>query len=95
MGNRGRVLAFDRDPKRLERLKANAALTGATSIEAHCRDFLETDPFSAELAGVQGILLDPSCSGSGTVGFRVEGTHPNPCILSSATPADLGSDLRS
>ena len=100
MGDRGRVLAFDRDPKRLERLKANAALTGATSIEAHCRDFLETDPFSAELAGVQGILLDPSCSGSGTVRRSYFRSHQKlsqyvcpECILSSA-PADLFAVLR-
>ncbi len=28
------MLAFDRDPKRLDRLKANAAATGATNIVA-------------------------------------------------------------
>ena len=72
MGNSGKILAFDRDPERLERLKRNAALTGATSIKAHCQDFLGTDPFSTELAGVQAIILDPSCSGSGTVGRRLE-----------------------
>ena len=34
MGGKGSVLAFDRDPKRLDRLKANAAATGATNIVA-------------------------------------------------------------
>jgi len=34
MGGKGSVLAFDRDAKRLDRLKANAAATGATNIVA-------------------------------------------------------------
>lgn len=34
MGGKGTVWAFDRDAKRLERLKANAETTGATNIVA-------------------------------------------------------------
>ena len=34
MGGRGTIFAFDRDAKRLDRLKSNAAATGATIIKA-------------------------------------------------------------
>lgn len=67
MGNNGSILALDRDPKRLKRLQDNAEITGSKIITAHCQDFLLADPHSPEFAAVQGILLDPSCSGSGTV----------------------------
>ena len=67
MGNKGSILALDRDPKRLKRLQDNAKLTGAEDIAAQCKDFLQTDPSSSGFSAVTGILLDPSCSGSGTV----------------------------
>ena len=34
MGGKGTIWAFDRDAKRLERLKANADITGAANIVA-------------------------------------------------------------
>ena len=40
MEGQGRVLAFDRDAKRLARLKANARAAAATNIEARVADFL-------------------------------------------------------
>jgi 25S rRNA (cytosine2278-C5)-methyltransferase len=33
---------------------------------------LKTDPNSADLRNIQGILLDPSCSGSGTAATRMD-----------------------
>ena len=42
------MLAFDRDPKRLARLKANAKAAAASNVEAQQADFLSlplaTDP---------------------------------------------------
>ncbi|KAI8103319.1 hypothetical protein M9435_004658 [Picochlorum sp. BPE23] len=73
---RGKVFAFDKDTRRLEILKKNVALTGTTSIiEPSCRDFLEADP--GEFARVDAILLDPSCSGSGTAVSRMDYLLPN------------------
>ena len=67
----GRVHAFDADAFRLKRLKANCQTAGAGSIvRAKCEDFLKVDPTSPEYAGVRAVLLDPSCSGSGTAGTR-------------------------
>lgn len=64
MQGEGRITAFDADHRRLKRLKANAAATGATNIVAKHADFLSVAP--AEFPQVRAILLDPSCSGSGT-----------------------------
>ncbi|GFR46288.1 hypothetical protein Agub_g7844, partial [Astrephomene gubernaculifera] len=78
MGNKGRVIAFDKDPRRLSRLQANAALTGAAGcIEARLGDFLATDPTAPEFAEVRGVLLDPSCSGSGTTFTRMDHLLPS------------------
>lgn len=77
MGGKGSVLAFDRDPKRLDRLKANAAATGATNIVAQQADFLSLDMCSDELREVRGVMLDPSCSGSGTCHSRMDHLLPS------------------
>jgi putative methyltransferase len=50
---RPRVFAFDKDPKRLKRLQANVAKTGAGSIvQPRQADFLSLDPTAAEFAQV-------------------------------------------
>lgn len=70
MQNQGRVTACDKDPKRLKLLESNVATVGATNIITRCLDFLDIDPNSEEFRDVDAILLDPSCSGSGTVGLQ-------------------------
>ena len=67
VGKDGGVYAFDADERRLKRLKENAAMTGSDGIiRAKCQDFLTVDPAAEEYASVRALLLDPSCSGSGT-----------------------------
>ena len=79
VGETGRVLAFDKDPRRLARLRANAAAAGASGcITARCADFLALSLASApEFAAVTGALLDPSCSGSGTALSRMDHLLPS------------------
>ncbi|GIL96554.1 hypothetical protein Vretimale_2342 [Volvox reticuliferus] len=84
MGNKGRVLAFDKDPKRLARLRSNAVLTGASCIEARLADFLSLDPTAPEFREVRGVLLDPSCSGSGTIFTRMDHLLPSHRIRGTA-----------
>lgn len=75
-GDVGHVVAFDKDPKRLQRLKDNATLTGAAGIiDPQCEDFLKTDP--NEYKHIDAILLDPSCSGSGTSVSRMDYLLPS------------------
>lgn len=78
----GRIFAFDRDPKRLGRLGANVALTKSGSIiTARCADFLTVDPQSDEYEGVDAVLLDPSCSGSGTSVSRMDYLLPSAQVM--------------
>lgn len=77
MGGKGTIFALDRDAKRLDRLKGNAAATGATIIKAQQADFLSLAMGSKELEGVQGVILDPSCSGSGTRLSRMDNLLPS------------------
>ena len=71
VGKSGKVRAFDADRVRLKRLRANAECTGSSAIvTAKCADFLKLDPHDPTYAGVRAVLLDPSCSGSGTAGTR-------------------------
>ena len=72
VGPTGRVIAYDRDPARLALLTAAVARAGAGRIvDARCADFLSIDP-AAALPAVDAVLLDPSCSGSGTAAAGVD-----------------------
>jgi putative methyltransferase len=52
------VLAFDKDPKRLARLVANAKRAGAGGIvKAECADFLSLDPEEDRFAKVRVLVL--------------------------------------
>ncbi|KAI5844472.1 S-adenosyl-L-methionine-dependent methyltransferase, partial [Morchella snyderi] len=73
VGKTGRVLAYEKDPKRAKTLEMMVGKAGAEKIvEVRAgADFLLSDPWSETekegLAKVSHILLDPSCSGSGIV----------------------------
>ncbi|KAG7671161.1 hypothetical protein Ndes2526B_g02378 [Nannochloris sp. 'desiccata'] len=81
------VIAFDKDPTRLIRLKENADRAGSGDIiEARRGDFLAVDPTEADFKNVSAVLLDPSCSGSGTVFSRMD--HLLPSAASKAVGAE-------
>lgn len=72
----GSVIAFDRDKNRLNRLESNIKNQSASDIiTAKCCDFLQEDPAAHE--DVDAILLDPSCSGSGTSISRMDYLIPS------------------
>jgi 25S rRNA (cytosine2278-C5)-methyltransferase len=81
------VIAFDKDPTRLKRLQENADRAGAGGIiEARRGDFLAVNPTEADFKNVSAVLLDPSCSGSGTVFSRMD--HLLPSAASKAVGAE-------
>jgi 25S rRNA (cytosine2278-C5)-methyltransferase len=74
VGPTGTVIGCDRDARRLETLAGAAARSRTSAIirPLHA-DFLSLSPASRPdlpLGGVRAILLDPSCSGSGTSAVR-------------------------
>uniref|UniRef100_A0A7S1X3C8 SAM-dependent MTase RsmB/NOP-type domain-containing protein n=1 Tax=Tetraselmis chuii TaxID=63592 RepID=A0A7S1X3C8_9CHLO len=78
LAGKGKVMAFDRDKVRLKRLVGNAKTAGAEGvIEAEVRDFMALDPTDERFAEVRGVILDPSCSGSGLVLSRGDHLLPS------------------
>ncbi|KAJ7522083.1 hypothetical protein O6H91_19G082600 [Diphasiastrum complanatum] len=77
MKGRGRILACEQDRSRLKTLKKTVELAGASNIEVLHQDFLQSNPFAAKFSKVRAILLDPSCSGSGTTLHRLDNLLPS------------------
>lgn len=70
MGDRGRVLACDVHPRKLEALAHRAAALGVRCLEAHHLDARE---LGARVPGVaDAVLVDAPCSGLGTIRRRPE-----------------------
>lgn len=66
-GRPGAITAFERDTKRAETLRKMVGRAGADQcVAVRCDDFTNADP--EEFASVTGMLVDPSCSGSGIFG---------------------------
>ena len=90
-GALGQIFAFDLDPKRFQRLYKNVKHCGAEKIvRPELRDFLSVDPLKeTKFAEVRAILLDPSCSGSGTIHSRGDFLLGNtPSAWNEQTEAD-------
>jgi 16S rRNA (cytosine967-C5)-methyltransferase len=68
MGDRGTVIAVDRDPRRLVRVRENAERLGLSCITTRAGDVTEDLPFLPEK--IDRILVDAPCSGLGTLGRR-------------------------
>lgn len=64
------IHAFEKDAKRAKTLEKMVKIAGSDSFtQIHPgHDFLRVDPSDDEYRKVGGIVLDPSCSGSGIVG---------------------------
>ena len=78
MANAGRVSAFDRDEQRAASMGRLLDSAHATCAEAAAADFLTIEPTEPRWRDVEGLLLDPSCSGSGTTFFQVGDGHAEP-----------------
>jgi len=75
--NRARkIFAFEKDAARSKILAKMVTQAGASTMVsiAMASDFLQAQPDDSKYANVTGILLDPSCSGSGIVGRDDEPT---------------------
>lgn len=77
MKGTGMIFAFDRDRGRAGVLEENLHKSGARNFRVICADFLTIDPAAREYAEVSCILLDPSCSGSGTSHSRMDHLLPS------------------
>lgn len=64
------IFAFEKDSRRAQTLEKMVKIAGSKAMTriALGQDFLQVDPESEKFRNVGGLLLDPSCSGSGIVG---------------------------
>ncbi|KAL0311844.1 UNVERIFIED_CONTAM: 25S rRNA (cytosine-C(5))-methyltransferase NSUN5 [Sesamum radiatum] len=77
MKGEGKILACELNKERVKRLKNNVKLAGATNVKVMHEDFLNLDPRDPSYSKVRAILLDPSCSGSGTAFERFDHLLPS------------------
>eukprot|EP00897_Mesotaenium_endlicherianum_P009684 jgi/Mesen1/8744/ME000052S08166 len=92
MEGRGHVVACELSAERVKRLRHTVALMGASNVEVRHCDFLKLDPGCADLAHVKAVLLDPSCSGSGTAAQRLD--HLMPSVAAAAAASSSSSSAR-
>ncbi|KAG5244106.1 28S rRNA (cytosine-C(5))-methyltransferase [Salix suchowensis] len=76
MKGKGKIIACELNKDRAKRLEDTIRLSGATNIEVMHGDFLKIDP-KGPFSKVSAILLDPSCSGSGTASQRLDHLLPS------------------
>ncbi|CAH8363160.1 unnamed protein product [Eruca vesicaria subsp. sativa] len=77
MKGQGKIIACELNEERVKRLEQTIKLSGATNIEVVHGDFLGLNPEDPSFAKVRAILLDPSCSGSGTISDRLDHLLPS------------------
>eukprot|EP00249_Psilotum_nudum_P020310 c27647_g1_i3 orf=179-1606(+) len=77
MKGRGNILACEINKKRLNRLLETVKLAGASNVKVFLQDFLKLDPNAPSFSKIRAILLDPSCSGSGTALQRLDHLLPS------------------
>lgn len=73
----GQVDAFEKNEKRCGHLERNIEACCASNVTVHQGDFLKIDTSAEEWTGVSAVLLDPSCSGSGTTHSRMDFLLPS------------------
>lgn len=89
MNGRGQVLACELNNKRIRRLHEMVELAGARNVKIMHQDFLKLDLSRPALSGVKAILLDPSCSGSGTIHRRLDHLLPSSANSCNSTTVSL------
>lgn len=77
MKGKGKIIACELNKERVQRLEDNVKLAGATNVKVKHDDFLNLNPEDPSYSKVCAILLDPSCSGSGTVVDRLDHLLPS------------------
>lgn len=89
MRGKGKIIACELDKERVKRLEDTVRLSGATNVEVLQRDFLKLKTSDPTYSKVRAILLDPSCSGSGTAAERLDHLLPSYKAGHAAATADL------
>ncbi|XP_068657758.1 25S rRNA (cytosine-C(5))-methyltransferase NSUN5 isoform X2 [Aristolochia californica] len=77
MRGKGKVIACELNEERVKRLEDTVRRSGASNIKVIHGDFLGINTEDPMYSKVRAILLDPSCSGSGTANKRLDYLLPS------------------
>ncbi|XP_028056735.1 probable 28S rRNA (cytosine-C(5))-methyltransferase isoform X2 [Camellia sinensis] len=77
MRGKGKIIACELNQERIQRLNDTVKLAGAVNVDVLHEDFLNLNPKDPSYSKVRAILLDPSCSGSGTAAVRLDHLLPS------------------
>ncbi|XP_021738937.1 probable 28S rRNA (cytosine-C(5))-methyltransferase [Chenopodium quinoa] len=77
MKGKGKIVACELNADRVELLQKTINVAGAKNVEVHHGNFLNIDPEDPAYSKLRAILLDPSCSGSGTAAERLDHLLPS------------------
>ncbi|KAK2980111.1 hypothetical protein RJ640_019534 [Escallonia rubra] len=77
MRGEGKIIACELNKDRVTRLANTIKLAGADNVKVLHGDFLNLNPEDPSYSKVRAILLDPSCSGSGTAADRLDHLLPS------------------
>ncbi|XP_074329717.1 25S rRNA (cytosine-C(5))-methyltransferase NSUN5 isoform X2 [Apium graveolens] len=77
MRGEGKIIACELNKERVKLLECTIKQTGATNVEVLHEDFLKLSPVDPSYSKVRAILVDPSCSGSGTAVDRLDHLLPS------------------
>ncbi|GAB4854496.1 Putative 28S rRNA (cytosine-C(5))-methyltransferase [Ancistrocladus abbreviatus] len=88
MGGKGKIIACELNIERVKRLMNTIRMAGATNVEVLHGDFLDINIDDPKYSKIRAILLDPSCSGSGTFSERLDHLLPS-SMKSHTTDVDM------
>ncbi|OVA04781.1 Bacterial Fmu (Sun)/eukaryotic nucleolar NOL1/Nop2p [Macleaya cordata] len=91
MRGNGKITACELNKDRVRRLEDTIKCAGATNVEVLHGDFLKISTEDPLYSKVRAILLDPSCSGSGTAAERLDHLLPS---YTAAQTADVAATPR-
>lgn len=77
MKGKGEVIACELNKDRVKLLQSTVKLAGASNVAVQHKDFLHISPEDPTYSKLRAILLDPSCSGSGTAAQRLDYLLPS------------------
>ncbi|GAB2222998.1 hypothetical protein Drorol1_Dr00017131 [Drosera rotundifolia] len=77
MKGNGKVIACELHPERAKILANTVRMAGADNVEVLQGDFLKINNNDPKYSELRAILLDPSCSGSGTAADRLDHLLPS------------------
>ncbi|KAK1264367.1 hypothetical protein QJS04_geneDACA022444 [Acorus gramineus] len=90
ISGKGKIIAYELDKKRVKYLEDTVRKSGANNVDVIHGDFLETNTEDPLYSNIRAVLVDPSCSGSGTIAERLD--HLLPSYIKGGHTSDVDAE---